>query len=362
MQVMNFNKHPHRKGQIFYHLIAWAIFIAYEVSLVVVVEGASGHHSPLLLFIVPYALNIVLFYLHAQVILNYCFSTLQKKTVLFLLLVIFELSVYISLISLLQARSQTKRRFLFFYFSNDVLFARTVWRGIYFMILSSAYWIINRNFRRIQKMKELEKKALVEEKERQRLELELVSSKNAFLQAQINPHLLFNTLNFIHSEVQEVSETASEAIITLSDMMRYSLVENQMDGKVSLEKEIQQIENLIKINQYRFNNKLCLTFHATGDCENNRIVPLLLIPFVENVFKYADLTDVTAPATIELHAENGLMEFSTINKKRKAVSFPSSGIGINNIKTRLQSLYAGRFSLQLKDNDSVFSVYLKIIL
>jgi len=351
-----------RKEQIFYHLIAWMVFIAYEVSIVFVVESASGHHSPLRFFVVPYALNIILFYVHANAILNYCFSSKKRKTILFILLIVLELSVYIFLISLLQTRSETKKRFFIFYFTNEVLFARTVWRGIYFMIFSTAYWIINRSFKRIQKMKEIEKRALIEEKERQRLELELVSSQNAFLQAQINPHLLFNTLNFIHSEVQEVSETASEAIIILADMMRYSLVENKMDGKVPLEKEIQQIENLIKVNQYRFNNKLCLNFSAKGDFENIRIVPLLLVPFVENLFKYADMTNVTDPATIHLQLENGIMKFSTFNKKRKTVSFSSPGIGIQNIKTRLQSSYRDRFSLQLEDQDSIFSVHLKIIL
>jgi two-component system, LytTR family, sensor kinase len=350
------------KRSIFYHLVAWTAFIAYEVSLVVVVETASGHHSPLRFFIVPYALNIVLFYVHAQLVLKYCFDTARKKILPFLLLICLELTIYLFLLSQLQNSLETKKRFLFFSFANEVLFARTVWRGIYFMIFSTAYWAIKRSFKRIQKMKEIEKRALIEEKERQRLELELVSSQNAFLQAQINPHLLFNTLNFIHSEVQEVSETASDAIITLSDMMRYSLIENKTDGKVPLEKEVQQIENLIKINQYRFNNKLSLNFDVKGDTGTTRIVPLLLVPFVENMFKYADLSDALHPATIHFKVENSTLEFSTRNKKRKTVSFSSPGIGIDNIKFRLQSSYANRFSLQLEDRDSIFSVYLKILL
>lgn len=344
-----------------YHVLAWMIFIAYEVSIVFVVEHASGIYSPARLYIASYIMNIALFYLHAWV-LGYCFSTAHKNLFLFLLLLVAELSVYIFLVSLLQKTSGVKKRFLFFYFSNEVAFARAVWRGIYFMIFSSAYWGISESFKRIRKMKEIEQKALIEEKERQRLELELISSKNAFLQAQINPHLLFNTLNFIHSEVQEVSETASEAIITLSDMMRYSLVENTMDGKVSLEKEIEQIQNLVKINQYRFSNKLCLQFDVQGDFETVRIVPLVLVPFVENLFKYADLTDIGNPAKVQLYVKHGIMEFSTFNKKRKTISFSSPGIGINNIRTRLQSCYDDRFSLQLQDHDSSFSVHLKIIL
>lgn len=347
--------------QVLYHVLAWMIFIAYEVSIVIVVENASGRYSPARMYIAPYIMNIVLFYLHAWV-LGYCFSQEQKKPFLFLLIVILELSFYIYLVSLLQKNPDAKKRFLFFQFSNQVAFARAVWRGVYFMIFSSAYWGITQSFRRARKMKEMERKALIEEKERQRLELELVSSQNAFLQAQINPHLLFNTLNFIHSEVQEVSETASDAIITLSDMMRYSLVENTVDGKVSLAKEIEQIENLIKINQYRFSNKLCLRFDAEGDFENVRIVPLVLVPFVENLFKYADLTDAINPASVRLFVKEGVMEFSTFNKKRKTISFSSPGIGINNIRTRLLSTYKARFSLELADQDSNFSVLLKIAL
>lgn len=354
--------HLHIKKQFLYHLLAWMIFIAYEVSIVVVVESASGHYSPLRLYIGPYVLNIALFYVHAWLVLDYCFSGKKRKLVLFLFLFCVELSVYIFLVSLLQPPATPKKRFLIFYFGSNVVFARTVWRGVYFMIFSTAYWMISRSFKRIQKMKEIEKKALIEEKERQRLELELVSSQNAFLQAQINPHLLFNALNFIHSEVQEVSETASEAIITLSDIMRYSLIENKADGKVALQKEIEQIDNLIKINQYRFNNKLCLRFDVKGDCETARIVPLLLVPFAENMFKYADLSDQANPAVIQLQVENGIMEFSTTNKKRRTATFSSPGIGINNIKTRLQNSYADRFTLELQNDDSMFTVHLKIIL
>jgi sensor histidine kinase YesM len=88
----------------------------------------------------------------------------------------------------------------------------------------------------------------------------------------------------------------------------------------------------------------------------------VLIPFVENLFKYADITDIGNPAKVQLYVKHGIMEFSTFNKKRKTISFSSPGIGINNIRTRLQSCYDDRFSLQLQDHDSSFSVHLKIIL
>ena len=145
-------------------------------------------------------------------------------------------------------------------------------------------------------------------------------------------------------------------------MMRYSLVENKIDGKVPLEREVQQIENLVKINQYRFENRLSLEMNTKGNVEIERIVPLLLVPFVENIFKYADLSDASNPARIELKVEDGVLQFSTWNRKRKTVSFSSPGIGINNVRTRLQSSYPDRFSLHLDEGGSFFSVHLKIII
>lgn len=363
MQPFVSNHKPFRSNKTFLiHLIAWAIFIAYEVTLVVIVESASGKRSPFWLFAGSYAINICLFYVHAYLVLDFCFSGKQKKTLLFVMLAIAELLIYLFLTSLLQAGQATKKTFLVFRFINEVVFARQIWRAIYFMIFSTAFWLIERSFKTVKEARELEKKALLDEKERQRLELELVFSQNAFLRSQINPHLLFNTLNFIHSEVQEISDKASDAIITLSDMMRYSLAENKTDGKVELEKELEQIENLVRINQYRFNNKLCLKFNKAGSTHNCRIAPLLLVPFAENLFKYADLTDALNPAIINVSVQEGVLEFSSFNKKKKTVSFSSPGIGIENIKTRLRSSYPDRFSLQLKDDETYFSLHLKIIL
>jgi two-component system, LytTR family, sensor kinase len=343
-----------------YHVIGWLIFISYEVSLVSFVRNAAGLRSPIWGgYIFPYLINIGLFYFHAVVVLRYCFSH-GRKLLLCALLLLTELSLYLLIMGTTQQDS-TKMPFLLSY-PTKVDFVKQLWRGIYFMILSTAYWLIERSFQSVSELKEVEKKALFDEKERQRLQLELVSAQNAFLRAQINPHLLFNTLNFVHSEVQEVSPRASEAIITLSEMMRYSLVENKEDGKVGLEKEAEQIENLIRINQYRFDNKLCLTLESQGDLEGNRIAPLLLVPFVENLFKYADFLDREHPARLCLSVENGAMEFSTFNKKRRNGAFSSPGIGIENVKTRLDALYPGRYTLTLEDRDPFFSVHLKILL
>jgi len=344
-----------------YHLIGWGIFIFYEVSLVTFVMNASGKHSSVWSgYFFPYLINIGLFYLHALFVLRVSLSRGKQRFLLLCGLILAELLFYLVLMGTC-GQERAKTPFLLSY-PSKVDFVKQVWRGIYFLIFSTAYWFIERSFKKVSELKEVEKKALFEEKERQRLQLELISAQNAFLRAQINPHLLFNTLNFIHSEVQEVSPSAAEAIITLSEMMRYSLVENKVDGKVELEKEAEQMENIIRINQYRFDNRLFLELKTKGRLEGIRIAPLLLVPFVENMFKYADLTDRTRPAQLCLQVEDGIMEFSTFNRKRRTLAFTSPGIGIENVRTRLDSLYRDRYLLKVEDRDPFFSVYLKILL
>ncbi len=354
------NAHLRRRNLVFYHLVGWAIFIVYEMTLVLIVQSASGHFDPVWTYLVSYAFNIAFFYCHFLFVLNYCFSTNPKRWVLLLLLVPAELFCYLFLMSLLRDAGTVQERNFFLNYSGKVAFIRQLWRGVYFLIFSTAFWLVQRSFRKVNELKEVEKKALLEAKEKQRLQLELLSSQNAFLRAQINPHLLFNALNFIHSEVQEISDKASDAIITLSDMMRYSLIENKMDGKVELQREVEQMENLIKLNQYRFDQKLCLTFHTHGNLDGCRIVPLLLIPFVENLFKYADLGDDNHAALVDLSVNNGILEFSTTNRKRKNIAFSSHGIGIDNVKTRLESFYPDNFCLKVQDEGSAFSVYLRL--
>ena len=344
------------------HVLCWSVFIAYEVSLVKIVRASQGLTDSLWKdYVLSYLFNIALFYFHALFTLPQCFEKGKKRTALFSLLLFIELLTYLLLIGLKELTFlESKVRSFSSLYPSEVAFIRQVWRGIYFLIFSTAYWLIQNSFKKERRLKEVEKQALVHEKEKQELELELMASQNAFLQAQINPHLLFNTLNFIHSEVQQTSPKASEAIITLSDMMRYSLAEIKKDGKVELEKEIEQIENLLQINQYRFNHQLFVEFTCRDNYGKARIVPLLLVPFVENLFKYGDLTDSDHPARIHLRCESNFLEFATYNKKRKMTGFFSTGIGIKNVTTRLNSSYADRYTLEIQNQDSIYSVNLAI--
>ena len=343
------------------HVAGWLTFIAYEISFITIMTGAKVSGTIWNSYVIPYIINIALFYFHAFVIMQFSFGGKRKRPLIFIVLVFIETFCYLSLVVLKDFSYLTnKHDFLSTLFQTKIGFFRQLWRGIYFLIFSTAFWLIHQSFKKEQMLKEAETRALLRQQEKKELELRLVSAQNAFLQSQINPHLLFNTLNFIHSEVQQVSPKASEAIITLSDMMRYSLTETKTDGKVELEKEIEQVENLIKVNQFRFNNKLCIKFTLEGNFCQCRIYPLLLVPFVENLFKYAELGDAANPIKITITVEDNLLQFETWNKKRRTINYQSPGIGIQNVKTRLNSYYANRFSLAITDSPSDFSVNLTI--
>lgn len=350
-----------KKKQAIFHILGWLVFIAYEVSFVTLIRRDKADVSLLVGYIFPYCINISLFYFHSLVIMPFGWGKEQRNILSFFLLVIVELLIYLLFMGFVGwSFLITKEGFFTSLYPTRIKFIQQLWRGIYFLIFGTAYWLIQKSFSNEQKLKEAETTALLKQQEKKELELKLISTQNAFLQTQINPHLLFNTLSFIHSEVQQVSTKASDALIVLSEMMRYSLSGTKADGKVLLGQEIEQIENLIKLNQFRFNDQLCIELKKTGDFDHLQIIPLLLLPFVENLFKYADLTDRNHTVKIHIQLIGSTLHFKTKNKKRTATSIKSHQIGIENVKKRLNTYYFNNFTLDINDLPTSFLVDLKL--
>ena len=181
----------------------------------------------------------------------------------------------------------------------------------------------------------------------------------AFLQAQINPHFLYNTLNFIYSEAIMVSDTVAESIMTLSNIMRYTLTETGNDTLVSLYSEINHIKNYIKLQKMRFSNELYLDMTIEGEENINHleILPLVLISFVENVFKHGDIHDPQHPAKIAIIVEENSFFLSIYNRKNKGPKEQTSGVGMNNITTRMDILYGDKYQVEIiKDTEDEFEL------
>jgi two-component system LytT family sensor kinase len=171
----------------------------------------------------------------------------------------------------------------------------------------------------------------------------------AFLQAQINPHFLYNTLNFIYSEAIMVSDSVAESIMTLSNIMRYTLTETGKDTLVSLYSEINHIKNYLKLQKMRFSNELYLDLTIEGEENINHleILPLVLISFIENIFKHGDIHDPKNPAKITMLVEENSLFLSIYNRKNKGPKEQTSGVGMNNIRTRMDILYGDKYDVNI---------------
>jgi two-component system LytT family sensor kinase len=174
-----------------------------------------------------------------------------------------------------------------------------------------------------------------------------------FLRSQINPHFLFNTLNNIYSLVYEKSDKAPGATLKLSEMLRYMLYEKR--EFIPIAKEWEYIHSFIELEKLRFDYPLNIEILVNGNADKKEIPPYLLIPFIENAFKHGDLKDPAFPLRIQLSVKEKEIFFRVENKISYKNKDQTGGVGLNNIKRRLELVYPGRHSLQTESDQVVFS-------
>src|SRR5215213_3887969 len=205
------------------------------------------------------------------------------------------------------------------------------------------------------------KQRKVLEAQKMQLEVEKSQANFNFLKAQINPHFLHNTLNFLYARSLPYSPELSEGILTLSDIMRYALSEgNAKDGKAPLKDEIEHVRNVIKINQLRFSNNLNVQFNVEGVINGASIIPFVLITLAENAFKHGDLKSTDHPIDINLRINDSKLYFYCSNKKKSGPKELSTGIGLDNIKKRLDLAYGTDYCLNIKDETEFYTTELII--
>lgn len=201
------------------------------------------------------------------------------------------------------------------------------------------------------------------EKLRNEITQEKLSTELNFLKAQINPHFLFNTLNNLFSIAQkhDVPEL-STGINELSNLMRYMLYESNASF-VSLKKEIDYIESFIEIQKLRYDEEdFIINFDKKGNPEQIKIAPMVLLPFVENAFKHGFSMDESSIIKILLDVTDGNIYFRVKNKtfEHSGVSESASGIGLENVKRRLELIYPNQHKLEISKKEDRFTVELNI--
>lgn len=181
-----------------------------------------------------------------------------------------------------------------------------------------------------------------------------------YLRKQTNPHFLFNSLNSIYSLAHKKSDLVPDAIVTLSELMRYMLYET--DNKtVALEKEINYIHNYIELQKLRLNNIEDIFINVHGNTKNKFIEPLLLISFVENAFKYGTDYKGATHVKIKISILEDNFDFWIENTIENYVKDPeNSGIGLVNIQNRLDLLYPNAHELTITQDNQYYRVHLNL--
>ncbi|RAJ25512.1 sensor histidine kinase [Pedobacter cryoconitis] len=178
------------------------------------------------------------------------------------------------------------------------------------------------------------------------LETERKDMELQFLKSQLNPHFLFNCLNNIYSLAYQKSDKTADAILKLAEIMRYMIYESN-DSWVALSKEIEYVQSYIELQKLRFKNGAAVELTLNGEIDNQQIIPLILISFVENAFKHGVANDPKDPIRINIIANQKILHFSITNKKSNGNKDEVGGVGLNNVERRLQLLYPERYKLNI---------------
>jgi len=239
--------------------------------------------------------------------------------------------------------------FISYYELDDILKFVFVYVALSSLLKLSKGWFM---------LMETNRKLLLMEKEKTAAELQALKS-------QVNPHFLFNSLNNIYSLALNGSPTTPEVILRLSDLMRYMLYESN-DSTVPIKKELTCIKNYIELQKLRSGTEASISYDFTGKIEDQRIAPLLFLPFIENGFKHGVKGETLGGfINIRIELDDKELYFSIENNKGlvdEVEKEQGKGIGLQNAKRRLELIYPDRHLLEIEDKENIYRVKLKLIL
>jgi two-component system LytT family sensor kinase len=320
------------------HIVGWLIILA----LVLIPLMRFGITQPIPYVATAYFLYMGSFYINLFVIFPWW---VKKRRIIhlllsWLLLIVLYTALFL-LVNYLFKVYQYHRPWLILLntFTRSVIFTG------YFLLASTVYKFTVDWFR---------SERLREQLENQHLKTELV-----FLRSQINPHFLINTLSNIYTLAYKQSDKTADAVMRLSGMMHYMLYESN-EERVALQKELDYIEQLIALQQLRTKDRIALEYTVTGNPATFTIPPMLLIPFVENIFKHGVLNNEEDPAMIRLQIAGGQLILHTRNRINDHLKDAVNGIGLANVKRRIALLYPPSSGFTIEKNDTHYATHLTL--
>ncbi|MDB5031040.1 sensor histidine kinase [Mucilaginibacter sp.] len=333
-----------KKWQIFWHILIWVSIISFFLFLIH--NDKMTRHRILVIFVVYGSINISLFYLNYLLFIPRLLN--RKRYGMYAIAMVLTIIIYgvgkygVGLMFKQDVLVHMKVLVGFWSYFTSTLFVSIIFLFLSVVLKFSVDWFLNERIQR--------------DLENQRLSAEL-----AFLKSQINPHFLFNSLNSIYSLAYQQSENTPGAILKLSEIMRYMLYECN-DNKVDLAKELQYLQNYIDLQKIRFGHKAFIDFKIDGQVTNQQIVPLLLIAFIENAFKHGIANDSLTPIRLLINVDNEHLHFYIQNKKHSNNRDDMGGIGLNNVKRRLDLLYPGKYNLDIRNEIDTYTCELSLVL
>jgi sensor histidine kinase YesM len=337
--ILNFRGNNTRLKTIGWHLLFWLIYILYEEVLVLYARQPAEPLGTLYSFLI----NALVFYNFWR-----CIRYLTKKIK----------NIFILIPAILIAASVIIATTVFLKILGDAVILNVsfkvhatpfrrmslIVRTIYFGGMGAAYGIAKELIQ-----KEREAAYLVEQQ--QILEKKALQAELNVIKSQINPHFVFNTLGFLYAETYKKLPEVGQSIITLSNIMRYALTKNE-DGYSNLDSELNYIKDFIKIHESRSRAFFMKVSIESGTIPY-KIVSLVLITLIENMFKHGIFNQNTKEAALNITVEDGKLHFYSLNyKNNNSVNkVQSNGIGLNYIRERLTDEY-GREGYELLINET----------
>lgn len=335
---------PYKIKTILIHLSIWCCFLLFPLTTAILELGNIPEKMLYRLLSTP-----VLFYANFSFLIPKLL--LRKKIILYLIVSIVFLIIF-NLIAFQFAGGLPFERIEHLVEENQVKFVKSFKFAIPFALTLSIF-LLGGIFKIVLTYFEKERDSKLLENQQKEIQLQ-------FLRTQLNPHFLFNSLNSIYSLVRSKSNEAPEAVITLSELMRYMLYEVE-EEKVPLEKELDYIKNYISLQKLRLKDSQNVRSNIKGETKGLYIPPLLLISFIENAFKYGTDFKGNTEIDIAINITENTLNFNIKNiiglhqSKSK-----DSGIGLANIKNQLNNLYGNNYKLHMGPLDNYFIVDLTL--
>lgn len=307
------------------HFIVWSVFIVYETIIVGLIFDIF--ENPVT-YLFHYVVIIVFFYFFSDLGLPWSFRRDLQAFWRLPLVIMISLATYVffhylaNLLLIYINVIMVKRPYLL----DRQFILKNLYRGIYFMFFSTGYFVFKRTQvekREKEQLKELHLQNIIKQ---QKTEQELVKSHNSLLKAQINPHFLFNTLDFIYHTMTNNVQIASDAVIHLSRIMRFAIDSDHMGEVICLGTEIKHVETLFSLYQLR-NIKTEIRLNYPPEILSLPFIPLVLLTLAENMIKHGEFSNPQQQAVIDFLYENDTLTITTRNVQSKNINIHSSKLG-----------------------------------